>query len=47
MSFPPPGKQQQQPWKKNTLTDVDLRMKPYNRWNAVAGHSILEVKFEI
>lgn len=33
--------------KKNTLTDVDLRMKPYNRWNAVAGHSILEVKFEI
>ena len=23
--------------------DVDLRAKPYNRWNALAGHSILEV----
>ncbi|KAI9552656.1 Methoprene-tolerant [Daphnia sinensis] len=25
--------------------NVDLRMKPYNRWNALAGHSILEVIF--
>ena len=23
--------------------DADLRMKPYDRWNAVAGHLILEV----
>ncbi|XP_057381265.1 neuronal PAS domain-containing protein 2-like [Daphnia carinata] len=22
--------------------NVDLRMKPYNRWNAIAGHTILE-----
>lgn len=25
------------------VTDVDLRVKPYNRWNALAGHTILEV----
>ena len=30
-----------------SLSDVDLRMKPYNRWNAIAGHTILEVSLPV